>query len=81
MRKVIYSNPFFNLTDTQKGDVMELFTLEEVVNYPNISEKEIKVCKDLYEDDVVGFAKDYEFDEENPSFTQIFVEEITEISE
>lgn len=79
MRNVIYSNSFINLTNTQEGEVMELFSLEEVVNYPNISKEEAKLCQDLYGEDVVGYAKDYNFDENDPSFTQIFSSEITEI--
>lgn len=60
---------FMSLNETKNGDVVGIYTLDEVKNYPNICQEEIKNA--IYFADfstVMGFVKSTSYTDEIPSF-------------
>lgn len=72
-------------TSFKYGEVVDMYSLEEIRNFKNISEVEISDCEEeadteIGEYHVVGFVKDKFFTEEEPSFIQVFNDEVEELN-
>jgi hypothetical protein len=71
-------------THGERGDIMEIYSIEDLKSYPNIEDDEIKSCKDIIkyenevfgEDNIVGFTREIYSSDENPSFIQVYIDEV-----
>lgn len=63
------------------GDITELYSMEDIKVYPNVSEVEIEECDEVKGDrvngeKVVGFVKAFNHNDEKPSFIQVYENEV-----
>ncbi|MBU3186550.1 hypothetical protein [Clostridium estertheticum] len=68
----------------QKGDIIELYSLEDVRNYPGVSAAEIIGLEDIIKEssyNIVGFIKSKYYTEKHVSFVQVYDNEIGFITE
>jgi len=64
---------------SQKGDIVELYSLEDIKNYPGIRQDFIVSCENIIRDsnyNVIGFIKSKYHTEERAAFIQAYANEI-----
>ena len=71
----------FNNEDnlSQKGDVVELYSLEDIRNYPGVKDNEIIACEDIVKEsthNIVGFIRSKNYTDKHIAFIQAYEDEI-----
>lgn len=62
------------------GKIINLYSIQEIVNFENVTKKEVDECKYYSEKDgVAGFSESVRFNASNPEFIQIYSYEIASI--
>jgi hypothetical protein len=82
---MVEGDPF--ALEGEKGQLTTLYSIEDLKQYPNISEEEFLDCQEtlkFWENNgsstVVGFAKSIIYTDEEPSFVQMFDREVKELN-
>lgn len=76
-RKVKVINETFSLA--REGEITELYSIDEVRQFPNIHFAELHFCEGYANSKIVkviGFIKEAGFTEDDPTFIHVYAEDI-----